>query len=87
MKGIPAVYLGRLVSKENFRAFVYAPGGSKKLVESWDEFEKHMETGLWFATKVDALCRVPVEKPKRTRKEMPVIKEEATSVDDFLPIT
>ena len=50
MEGIPANYLGRLVSKENFRAFIYAPNGVKKLVNSWDEFEKEMASGLWFAT-------------------------------------
>lgn len=68
MEGVPAVYLGRLVSKENFRAFVYAIDGGQRLVESWEEFEQHMETGLWFSTKEDALRRIPVEKPKRSRR-------------------
>ncbi len=44
------MYLGRIVSKENFRAYIYSPDGSQKLVESWDEYEKHMETGLWLAS-------------------------------------
>jgi len=68
MKGTPAIYLGQIVSKDHFRVFIYAPDGSQKLVNSWDEFEKHMETGLWFATKEDAVTRIPVEKPKRVRK-------------------
>jgi hypothetical protein len=50
MEGAPAKYLGRIVSKENFRVFIYAPDGSQKLVNSWAEYEKHMETGLWFAS-------------------------------------
>ena len=69
MDGVPAMYNGRLVSKEHFRAFIYAPNGSQKLVESWDEFEKHMQTGLWFAQK-DEACEgaISKESPKRVRK-------------------
>lgn len=54
MKGTPAVYLGRIVEKKHFRAFVYGPNGEKKLVESWDAFEACMESGLWFASTEDA---------------------------------
>jgi hypothetical protein len=50
MEGIPALYLGRMVPKDKFRAFIYASDGATKLVNSWDEFERHMETGLWFAS-------------------------------------
>ena len=97
MEGTPAIYLGRIVSKKYFRTFVYAPDGSKKLVESWDDYEKHMESGLWFSTKEDATTRVPVAKPKRVRKPVPVmtleLKEEPfvedvpaeVKDDDFLP--
>jgi hypothetical protein len=96
MDGVPAIYLGRIVSKEHFRTFIYATDGSQKLVNSWDEFEKHMESGLWFATKEDAVTRIPVEKPKRVRKPVPVmalepkeesIEESAQDVkdDNFLP--
>jgi len=97
MKGTPAIYLGRIVSKENFRTFVYSPYGSKKLVESWDEFEKEMASGLWFSTKKDALSRIVIEKPKRGRNvikknEESIIEEELIPVpgeevnaDDFLP--
>lgn len=52
MEGIPAEYLGRIVSKENFRVFIYSSNGTTKLVNSWDEYERHMETGLWFASLV-----------------------------------
>ena len=54
MQDAPAMYLGRLVPKQNFRTFIYAPNGSSKLVESWMEYEKHMATGLWFASALDA---------------------------------
>ena len=71
MKDATAIYLGQIVSKNNFRVFIYAPDGSQKLVESWDSFEKHMEKGLWFASKEDAIKKdVQSEKPKsRTKKQ------------------
>lgn len=50
MDGKPAIYLGRIVSKNNFRTYVYGTKGEQKLVESWREYENHMETGLWFAS-------------------------------------
>ena len=54
MEGVPANYQGRIVSKHHFRAFIYKPDGSQKLVNSWDEFECHIASGLWFVTKEDA---------------------------------
>ena len=94
MNGAPATYKGRIVSKEHFRAYIYAPNGNKKLVESWDEFERHMETGLWFANKKDAVQSVVAEvvedeKPKAKKKpvKMEVVKEVDVKEieDDFLP--
>jgi hypothetical protein len=76
----PALYLGKVVSKNNFRVFIYAANGNQKLVESWDEYQNHMQTGLWFAKKpdanfvtpimddVEAITFVPIEKPKRKKK-------------------
>lgn len=99
MKGVPAIYLGQVVEKKHFRTFVYSMDGVKKLVESWDEYEQHMESGLWFSTQEDAKRRVPVEKPKRVRnKPVPVATEELNNDeplieeafirdDDFLPKT
>ena len=88
MKDAPAIYLGRIVSKENFRVFIYGQGGVQKLVESWDEYEEHMASGVWFA-ELDKVPAMPVledieEKPKRTRRTH---KEEVAAVieDDFLP--
>lgn len=68
MEGIPATYLGKLVSKQNFRVFIYGPNESKKLVNSWDEYEAHMSSGVWFATREEVKFE-PVEKPKRVRKQ------------------
>jgi hypothetical protein len=90
MKGAPANYLGRLVSKEKFRAFIYAPDGGQILVESWADFESKMESGLWFATKEDAAASVAViDKPKpKTRQpkakkiDVPVEFEDAVDEDE-----
>ena len=87
MDGVPANYLGRLVSKNNFRTYIYAPNGSQKLVESWDAYEQHMETGLWFATKEDATASVVIiepPKPKRERKSPTIKVGEPNSEEDAL---
>jgi hypothetical protein len=99
MKGVPAMYLGRIVSKDNFRTFIYATDSKQQLVESWDEYEASMQTGLWFATKEDALASVAkkAHKTKATRTYktgvLELKQEEPTGVlgeleieqDDFLP--
>lgn len=54
MDGNPAIYLGRIVPKENFRAFVYDCDGASRLAESWAEFQDCIKTGKWFATLEDA---------------------------------
>ena len=77
MKGVTAIYLGRIVDKEHFRTNVYAMDGSKKVVDSWDEYEKAMESGLWYSTIEDAKSRVPVEKPKRAKKSRATEFEQA----------
>lgn len=78
MKGTPAVYLGRIVEKKHFRAVVYGPNGEKKLVKSWDEFEKAMESGLWFATVEHAEeSKLPVENVEGDLKPKPKPKSKA----------
>jgi hypothetical protein len=54
MKATHAIYLGRMVSKNNFRAFIYGADGTKRFVKSWAEFETAMQSGIWFATVKDA---------------------------------
>lgn len=46
------VYLGRWVSKEHFRAYVYK-GTEQKLANSHSEFESLIASGLWLAEKPD----------------------------------
>jgi len=43
-------YLGRWVDKTHFRAFVYNEN-EQKLAGSWEEYEKLIASGLWFAEK------------------------------------
>lgn len=76
MNEAPAIYLGRPISKSNFRAFVYAPDGSQSLVESWEDFEDSLESGCWFATEADAKDSInkneedkPKGRPKGSKKE------------------
>jgi len=82
MKGTPAIYLGRIVEKSNFRAFIYGANGEKKLVNSWDEFEVSMESGLWFATPEDSVVK-EVEAPKPIAKPKPKPKAKS-SMDDMV---
>ena len=91
MEGTPAIYLGRIVSKENFRAFIHAPDGSQRLVNSWNEFEANMQSGVWFATAEDAKASVvkpEEEKPKakprpsRAKKPEPVQEVEPEIEED-----
>lgn len=85
MEGSPAIYLGRLVSKENFRAFIYAPDGGQRLVESWEEFEANMQSGVWFATPEDAKASVEVEeKPKAKPRPSRAKKIEVAPAEDDL---
>jgi len=70
MQGMQAIYLGRSIAKEGFRAFVYGPNGKKKLVNSWDEFEASMASGLWF----DSVEHV-IE-PEVQKEPEPVVEKE-----------
>lgn len=48
MKNELFAYDGRMVPKDNFRAFVYGENGAQKLAESWVHYEGLLATGLWF---------------------------------------
>jgi len=42
------VYNGKSVQKNHFRAFIYhIDGVNRRLVNSWDEFQKFTSSGLW----------------------------------------
>ena len=88
MQGSPATYLGKIVSKEHFRVFIYSATGQSKLVESWDEYEKHMASGLWFPTReeIKAKEEEPEEKPKAKRSRKVVVKQdEPIELQDVQP--
>jgi len=42
------VYNGRHINREFFRVFIYSLDGQKKLVNSYDEFERDISSGIWF---------------------------------------
>jgi hypothetical protein len=75
MQGESVLYNGRLVPKENFRVYIFSLSGEKKLVNSWDEYQSHMECGLWFSTEKDML----------TAQELEKISQEINSADMFDP--
>jgi len=43
-------YQGRMVPKEGFRAYIYGTTGEAKLVNSYLEYEEHIQTGAWFTS-------------------------------------
>lgn len=79
MEGIPAKYLGRLVPKKGFRAFVYDMDGNQKISESWGDFLNHTGSGVWFDTREAAaeakqaieLSKIEIEaqKPEKASKK------------------
>lgn len=83
MQGVPAIYKGKIINKENFRAYIYGANGNKKLVNSWDEFEANVQTGVWFASKKDAenVKQVEEQKPKQKRAKK-IEKQEPVKVED-----
>jgi hypothetical protein len=76
MDGIPAQYMGRVISKEHFRAYIYKADGSQKLVNSWYEFEKNIETGVWFVSKEEALASLNVKDAPEKQKKSYELKRD-----------
>jgi hypothetical protein len=68
-------YLGQWVSKEHFRAWVYNATG-RKIANTWDEFAKLIDSGLWFASQ-DEVNAKPVEPAKKVTGRKP--KNDANS--------
>lgn len=52
-------YQGRWVSRAHFRAFVYN-GETQKLANSYDEYVRLIESGVWFSSKEDIQPKQPV---------------------------
>jgi hypothetical protein len=47
------LYQGRVIPKEGFRAWIYSFDNNSKLVNSWEEYQTEMSSGIWFSTKDD----------------------------------
>jgi len=58
-------YNGQHVPKNHFRTYIFNVNGEKKLVESWKDYEFHIDTGVWFKS-IDELPKT--EKRKYTKK-------------------
>ena len=71
MKGLTAIYLGKIVDKKHFRTFIYSADGSSKVVNSWEEYEQHMETGIWFSSldEVDSSDKKKESKKSKVKKD------------------
>lgn len=84
MKEAPAIYCDRVVSRENFRAFIYGHCGKTKLVNSWDEYEAHISTGIWFdrPEEVKEVVEVVQEIKKPSRKASSKKVKEAKELVD-----
>ena len=54
-------YQNREVLKAGFRVYIYGKYGDKKLVNSWDEFKKLMDTNEWFSTEAEARFAIQEE--------------------------
>lgn len=70
------LYLGRWVSREHFRAYVYN-NSEQKLAKSYDEFAQLISSGVWSAERRDAPI---VEKKTYLEKENKLMEE-------FIPAT
>lgn len=69
MQGQQVVYQGRSIATDGFRVFIYGSNGSKKLVNSWDEFQAHMAMGVWFSSIEDVIATCSEEeKPESCKK-------------------
>ena len=54
-----ALYQGRWVNKDKFRAYVYN-GETKKLANSYKEYADLIESGLWFSSADDIKPKHPI---------------------------
>lgn len=94
------VYKGKVIDTEHFRVYIYGADGARKLVESWNDYQKHMQTGIWFADKNEAkeMARIMQEQaaeaidaaelviPEKTKRGRKA-KAEALAADDAPVLT
>lgn len=71
-------YQGRMVKRHPFRAFIYSLDGKRKLVESYEDFQNALGSGLWFES-LDAIKSL--NESQITAKEVidEIVEEKATS--------
>lgn len=43
-------YLGRTICCDDFRAWIYGKNNTKKLVNSWNEYQENINSGEWYAS-------------------------------------
>lgn len=65
------VYLGKVVSTKNFRVFVYGYGDEQRLCDNWEEYQKAIGSGIWFAEKPKKEEKVEEKKRVVSKEEMP----------------
>lgn len=56
-------FKGRMVDKNQFRAFIFNSKGERHLAETYDEYIEMVSSGLWF----DSLIEAQKIKPKKRR--------------------
>lgn len=57
------IYEGRSIPKKHFRAYIYKANGEQLLVNSYDEYISHLETGIWYSN-VD---QIKAKEPSKTK--------------------
>ena len=63
------LYLGKMVPKASFRAFVHNAKGEEKLANSWAEYQQLLDSCVWFAQKQDADAKAKdLKKPVKQKR-------------------
>ena len=59
-------YDGHMVEKHSFRTVVYSKVGVRKIVNSWDEYLSHKQSGQWLDRPMtDDVCDQDISRKKR----------------------
>lgn len=62
------MYNGRAVPRNGFRAFVFDINLNKRLVNSYDEYEDLVSSGIWFSNK-EIAEKIKAQKKKKKGDE------------------
>lgn len=74
------MYLGRMVNKLHFRAFVYSNEG-EKVAEGYDDFMDLINSGIWFSTKEE--LAVSNAKPKRKNSKKDKVEPQKEELEEI----